>query len=272
MSLILNFVEICNVWGVYKESPTDRKMWFPHKASFFSRKECLINGHCNFFKFYFLVYYSRYGCYVGSSCFSPKIQCFGDLIWFHHRVRTLLDIWARYTVSEWKCPILNRIIVTGLDKVVQLSRKLRVWWWQELQLSKHCHWINTRWMTMQKIVKCKRGIVFPLRLMKAYMMSGGIAPLIFKPGSRWRWIVSLTLRPLYPSVLPGTYRTCYSYCKNCHWYECRSVKADGTVTLVAKLTSFSTVSPKGICLMLSSFPWNLRPTCKTRTALTVSDR
>jgi hypothetical protein len=34
--------------------------------------------------------------------------------------------------------------------------------------------------------------------MKAYWGSGGIAPLIFYLGSRWRWVVSFTPRPLYP--------------------------------------------------------------------------
>ena len=49
-------------------------------------------------------------------------------------------------------------------------------------------------------MKYKKGIVFPLRAMKAYMMSGGIAPLIFNLGSRWRSVVSLTPPLLYPRV------------------------------------------------------------------------
>jgi hypothetical protein len=34
--------------------------------------------------------------------------------------------------------------------------------------------------------------------MKAYWGSGGIAPLIIDLGTRWRWVVSFTPRPLYP--------------------------------------------------------------------------
>jgi hypothetical protein len=33
--------------------------------------------------------------------------------------------------------------------------------------------------------------------MKAYWESGGIAPRILDLGSRWRWVVSFTARPLY---------------------------------------------------------------------------
>jgi len=29
-------------------------------------------------------------------------------------------------------------------------------------------------------------------------MSGGIAPVIFNLGTTWRWVVSFTIRPLYP--------------------------------------------------------------------------
>jgi hypothetical protein len=34
--------------------------------------------------------------------------------------------------------------------------------------------------------------------MKTYWGSGGIAPLIIDPGTRWRWVVGFTPRPLYP--------------------------------------------------------------------------
>jgi hypothetical protein len=33
--------------------------------------------------------------------------------------------------------------------------------------------------------------------MKAYWENGGIAPRILDPGTRWRWVVSFMLRPLY---------------------------------------------------------------------------
>jgi len=36
--------------------------------------------------------------------------------------------------------------------------------------------------------------------MKAYWWSGGIAPRILDLGSRWRWVVSFTSRPLYPQT------------------------------------------------------------------------
>jgi hypothetical protein len=36
------------------------------------------------------------------------------------------------------------------------------------------------------------------RAMKAYWGSGGIAPCILHLGTRWRWVVSFTPRPLYP--------------------------------------------------------------------------
>jgi hypothetical protein len=35
---------------------------------------------------------------------------------------------------------------------------------------------------------------------RAYRGKGGIAPLSLKLGTRWRWLVSMTLRPLYPRV------------------------------------------------------------------------
>jgi len=34
--------------------------------------------------------------------------------------------------------------------------------------------------------------------MKAYWGSGGTAPVIFYHGTRWRWVVGFTPRPLYP--------------------------------------------------------------------------
>jgi hypothetical protein len=34
--------------------------------------------------------------------------------------------------------------------------------------------------------------------MKAYWESGGIAPRFLDVGTRWRWVVSFTLRPHYP--------------------------------------------------------------------------
>jgi len=33
--------------------------------------------------------------------------------------------------------------------------------------------------------------------MKAYWVSGGIDPLFLNLGTRWRWVVSFTPRPLY---------------------------------------------------------------------------
>jgi hypothetical protein len=42
--------------------------------------------------------------------------------------------------------------------------------------------------------------------MKAYCGSGGIAPRILDLGTRWRWVVSFMLRPLYPGeIVPGTH-------------------------------------------------------------------
>jgi hypothetical protein len=41
--------------------------------------------------------------------------------------------------------------------------------------------------------------------MKAYWGSGGVAPRILGIGTRWRWVVSCTPRPLYPRErAPGT--------------------------------------------------------------------
>jgi len=34
--------------------------------------------------------------------------------------------------------------------------------------------------------------------MKTYWEGGGIAPRILNHGTRWKWVVSFTLRPLYP--------------------------------------------------------------------------
>jgi len=34
--------------------------------------------------------------------------------------------------------------------------------------------------------------------MKAYWRIGGVAPLILYLGTKWRWVVSFTPRPLYP--------------------------------------------------------------------------
>jgi hypothetical protein len=36
--------------------------------------------------------------------------------------------------------------------------------------------------------------------MKTYWGSGGIAPRILDFGTRWRWVISVTSRPLYPHV------------------------------------------------------------------------
>lgn len=43
-----------------------------------------------------------------------------------------------------------------------------------------------------------KGKVVPVHAMKAYKGNGGTDLLILKPGSGWRQVVSLTLKPLYP--------------------------------------------------------------------------
>jgi len=41
--------------------------------------------------------------------------------------------------------------------------------------------------------------------MKTYWEIGGINPRILNLGTRWRWVVSFTPRPLYPTKrVPGT--------------------------------------------------------------------
>jgi hypothetical protein len=40
--------------------------------------------------------------------------------------------------------------------------------------------------------------VFKYHTMKTYWGNGGITPRILNLGTRWRWVVSFTLRPLYP--------------------------------------------------------------------------
>jgi len=54
--------------------------------------------------------------------------------------------------------------------------------------------------TMNPFKRCP----FPLTehsAMKAYWGNGGIAPLTRDLRTRWRWVVSFTLRPLYPQTL-----------------------------------------------------------------------
>jgi len=41
--------------------------------------------------------------------------------------------------------------------------------------------------------------------MKAYCRSGGIALLILDLGTRWSWVVSFTIRPLYPQGKSPSY-------------------------------------------------------------------
>ena len=43
-----------------------------------------------------------------------------------------------------------------------------------------------------------KGKVVPFYSTKTYRGSWGIAPLIFNLGTRWRWVVKFTFRPLYP--------------------------------------------------------------------------
>jgi len=44
---------------------------------------------------------------------------------------------------------------------------------------------------------CFGSKVVAVHAMKAYSESGGVAPLIFNLGPRWRSVVNFTLRPLY---------------------------------------------------------------------------
>jgi len=49
----------------------------------------------------------------------------------------------------------------------------------------------------------KKGKVVPVHATKAYWGSRSTAPLIHGLGTRWRWVVSFTTRPLYPwEVIP----------------------------------------------------------------------
>jgi hypothetical protein len=43
---------------------------------------------------------------------------------------------------------------------------------------------------------------------KAYWGSGGIIPRILDLGTRWRWVVSITTRPLYPQGKSPSYPLC----------------------------------------------------------------
>jgi hypothetical protein len=49
-----------------------------------------------------------------------------------------------------------------------------------------------------KIVQNVKGKAVPVHAVKAYRGTRGIAPLILNLGTRWRWVVNFTPRPLYP--------------------------------------------------------------------------
>jgi hypothetical protein len=52
---------------------------------------------------------------------------------------------------------------------------------------------------MSLMVKTKSSLCLTKHhAMKTYWGSGGIAPRIVDFGTRWRWVVSFTHRPLYP--------------------------------------------------------------------------
>jgi hypothetical protein len=51
------------------------------------------------------------------------------------------------------------------------------------------------WVETTKLLKCK---VVPSNPMKAFRGKRGIAPLINYVGTRWKWVVCFTARPIYP--------------------------------------------------------------------------
>jgi hypothetical protein len=64
------------------------------------------------------------------------------------------------------------------------------------------------WLLTEYIDRSAKGKIFPGLLIfylraprhEGVLGSGGIAPRIFDLGTRWRWVVSFTLRLLYPQV------------------------------------------------------------------------
>ena len=63
-----------------------------------------------------------------------------------------------------------------------------------------------------KIVQYRRkrkgtnGNVFPVHAIKAYRRSGGLAPLIFNLGTKWRWLVNFHApAALLPGIIPGSH-------------------------------------------------------------------
>jgi hypothetical protein len=67
------------------------------------------------------------------------------------------------------------------------------------------------WNVCSIPIKVKVKVKLPLcfltehHAMKAYWGSGGIAPRILNLGTRWRWVVSFTPRPLYPQGKNASY-------------------------------------------------------------------
>jgi hypothetical protein len=58
---------------------------------------------------------------------------------------------------------------------------------------------------VQKTSKIKAKL--SLDAMSASRGSSGIVPLILNFSARWKWVLGLTFRPLYPGRVPGASRT-----------------------------------------------------------------
>ena len=67
-----------------------------------------------------------------------------------------------------------------------------------------------------------------VRTIKGYMGSRGIAPLILNFGTRWRWVVNLTLQPLDP---PGTHWKVGCVGPRRSWWREKSVADTGIRSL-----------------------------------------
>jgi hypothetical protein len=79
----------------------------------------------------------------------------------------------------------------------------------ENTVAKHYNWgcMRTVTWTHLRLLRKTEAIKVKLKLslclnkhhaMKTYWGNGGMAPLILDLGTRWRWVVSFTPRPLYP--------------------------------------------------------------------------
>jgi hypothetical protein len=117
----------------------------------------------------------------------------------------LSSLWKHQFFWLWwnSCSWLHRLVdVSNTHKRRECRERSHSWHWRLTGI-----WVSLESLSAVLPLRCSQPTQWKTsqlctltehHAMKVFRGSGGIAPLILDLGSRWRWRVSFTPRPLYP--------------------------------------------------------------------------